>query len=81
MTRGTAEKLRKFKEVRSHLHDLDVRFTLAYPAELRFTWQGKRMKFDNDRETMDFLNKESKEQRSPDSTPGPEPATEELGNG
>ncbi len=37
MTKETAEKRRKFKDVRSQLHDLDVHFILAYPAELRFT--------------------------------------------
>lgn len=30
MTKETAEKRRKFKDVRSRLHELDVRFTLAY---------------------------------------------------
>jgi len=31
VTKETAEKRRKFNEVRSRLHQLDVRFTLAYP--------------------------------------------------
>ena len=73
MTRETAEKRRKFKDVRIRLHGLDVRFTLAYPAEIRFTWRGKRMKFTDDREAMDFLNKESEKQRSPDGMPVQEP--------
>ncbi len=56
MTKETAEKRRKFKDVRSRLHDLDVHFILAYPAELRFRWKGKRMKFMDHQEAMDFLN-------------------------
>lgn len=63
MTKETAEKRRKFKDVRSWLHDLDVRFTLAYPAELRFTWRGKRMKFTDHQEAMDFLNNGETEER------------------
>ena len=61
MTKETAEKRRKFTDARNRLHNLDVRFTLAYPAELRFTWKGKRMKFTDHREAMDFINKEEKE--------------------
>lgn len=64
MTKETAEKRRKFNEVRSRLHQLDVRFTLAYPAELRFSWRGKRMKFADHREAMDFLDKEEMEKRN-----------------
>lgn len=75
MTRETAEKRRKFKDVRNRLHTLDVRFTLAYPAELRFTWHGKRMKFTDDREAMDFLNKETEKPRSADESTE-EPADE-----
>lgn len=57
MTKETAEKRRKFTNARNRLHNLDVRFTLAYPAELRFTWRGKRMKFTDHSKAMDFLNK------------------------
>lgn len=76
MTRETAAKRRKFKDVRNRLHTLDVRFTLAYPAELRFTWKGKRMKFTDDREAMDFLNEETEQQRSVDESAEGEPSDE-----
>lgn len=56
MTRETAEKRKKFTDARRRLHELDVRFTLAYPAELRFTWRGKRVKFIDHRQAMAFLN-------------------------
>lgn len=58
MTKETAEKRRKFTDVRRRLHELDVRFTLAYPAELRFTWKGKRVKFTDHREAMALLKRE-----------------------
>lgn len=73
MQMETGEKRRKFKDVRSRLHTLDVRFTLAYPAELRFTWHGKRMKFTDDREAMDSLIKETEQQRSVDESTEGEP--------
>lgn len=57
MTKETAEKRKKFTDARRRLHELDVRFTLAYPAELRFTWNGKRVKFTDHRQAMAFLNK------------------------
>ena len=56
MTKETAEKRKKFTDARRRLHELDVRFTLAYPAELRFTWMGKRVKFTDHRQAMTFLN-------------------------
>lgn len=30
---------------RKQLHDLDVCFTLVYPAMLRFTWEGEKVSF------------------------------------
>uniref|UniRef100_A0A3Q1EIL4 L1 transposable element RRM domain-containing protein n=1 Tax=Acanthochromis polyacanthus TaxID=80966 RepID=A0A3Q1EIL4_9TELE len=56
MTSETAEKRKKFTDARRRLHELDVCFTLAYPAELRLTWRGKRVKFTDDRQAMAFLN-------------------------
>lgn len=58
MTKETAEKRRKFTDARNQLHNLDLRFTLAYSAELHLTWKGKRMTFTDHREAMDFINKE-----------------------
>ncbi|KAK7919118.1 hypothetical protein WMY93_010402 [Mugilogobius chulae] len=49
LTRDVVEKRKKFTEVRMKLHDLDIHFTLAYPAVLRFTWKGKRKRLDDPR--------------------------------
>ncbi len=57
MTRELAERRKRFTEARKKLHALDVRFTLAYPAEWSFTWGGKRMKFDDHSKAMEFLKK------------------------
>lgn len=66
MTRETAEKRKKFTEARQKLHAMDVRFTLAHPAELRFTWKGKRMMFSDHRQAMAFLNNNDKEENMED---------------
>lgn len=58
MTKEWAEKRQKFREVRKKLHALDVRFTLAYQAELHFTWRRKQMKSGDYCEAMEFLNME-----------------------
>lgn len=58
MTKETVKKRKRFKEVRM------CRFTLAHPAELCFTWKGKRMKFTDYCEAMGFLNKHETEDRS-----------------
>lgn len=42
-------KRKRFTEVRRKLHELDVRFTLAYPAVLRFTWYTERKSLDDPR--------------------------------
>lgn len=62
MTRETAEKRKKFTDARRRLHELDVRFTLAYPAELRFTWEGKRMRFTDHRKALAFLSNTQNEE-------------------
>lgn len=59
LPREWAEKRKKFSEVREKLHSLDVRFTVAPPAQMRFTWKGKRMRFDDHRKALAFLNKEA----------------------
>lgn len=62
MTKETAAKRRKFNDVKSRLHSLDVRFTLGFPVELRFTWQGKRMKVTDNEKAMDFLDSQMEQQ-------------------
>lgn len=62
MTKEAAEKSRKFREARRLLHQLDVRFTLSYPAELRFTWRGERMRIIE--RQWAFLKKEAAEKRN-----------------
>lgn len=59
LPREWTEKRKKFSEVREKLHSLDVRFTVAPPAQMRFTWKGKRMRFDDHRKALAFLNKEA----------------------
>lgn len=44
-TKAVTERRRKFTDVRKKLHAMDIRFTLAYPARLFFTWKGKKMIF------------------------------------
>ena len=59
LPREWTEKRKKFKEVREKLHSLDVRFTVVPPAQMRFTWNGKRMRFDDHHRAMAFLDRES----------------------
>ncbi len=42
MTRELAEKRKMFLPAKKVLHQLNVRFMLAFPATLRFTWKGRR---------------------------------------
>lgn len=39
MTRDVTERRWQFTAVRKQLHELDIRFTLAYPAVIHFTWK------------------------------------------
>ena len=59
LPREWAERRKKFSEVREKLHSLEVRFTMAPPAQMRFTWKGKRMRFDDHCKALAFLNKEA----------------------
>lgn len=56
MTRDVAEKRRRFTAVRKRLHELDIRFTLAYPAVIRFTWKGQRVSFDDHNKALMLLS-------------------------
>lgn len=58
-SRAVVERRRKFTPVRNKLHDMDIRFTLAYPAKLYFTWKGKKMSFEDHRKAQKFLDKET----------------------
>lgn len=58
MTREVVEKRRKFSDVRKKLHELDVRFTLAYPAVIRFSWNGRRVSFEDHRKAMEFITRD-----------------------
>lgn len=55
MTRDVVERRRKFTDIRRKLHDLDIRFTLAYPATLRFTCKGERKCFGDPCKAMKFI--------------------------
>lgn len=56
MTKDVVEKRKQFADARRKLHELDVRFTLAYPAVLRFTWKGERVSFADPRKAMQLLS-------------------------
>ena len=45
MTKELAEKRKSFTSVKRKLQEMEVRYTLAYPATLRFKWQGKNVSF------------------------------------
>lgn len=47
VTKDVANRRKKFIEVRRKLHEMDFRFTLAFPTVLRYSWKGKRMSFDD----------------------------------
>lgn len=57
-TKAVAERRRRFTDVWKKLHALDIRFTLAYPAKLFFTWKGKKMTFEDHKKALQFLSKE-----------------------
>lgn len=61
MTKEVADKRKQFTDVRKKLHDLDTRFTLAFPATLRFTWKGKKVSFTDPNKAMALLNEERAE--------------------
>lgn len=41
MSRELAEKRKAFTSVKGKLHDLDIKYTLAFPAMLNFKWKGR----------------------------------------
>ena len=58
-TKAVAEKRRTFTDVRKKLHEMDIRFTLAYLAKPFFTWKGKKITFEDHKKALQFLNKET----------------------
>ena len=56
MTKEVADKRKQFTEVRKKLHELNVRFTLAFPAVLRFTWKGERVSFTEPSGALELLS-------------------------
>ena len=57
-TKAVAEK-RAFTDFRKKLYEMDIRFTLAYPAKPFFTWKGKKITFEDHKKALHFLNKET----------------------
>lgn len=55
MSRDRAKKRREFTASRKMLHKLNVRFTFALPASLRFTWNGKERSFTSSKEAEKFI--------------------------
>ncbi len=45
MTKELAKKRKSFTSVKRKLREMEVKYTLAYPATLRFKWQGKNVSF------------------------------------
>lgn len=43
MSRELAQKRKAFTLVKRKLHELDIRYTLAFPATLHFKWRGKNL--------------------------------------
>lgn len=54
-TRELAEKRKTFLPAKKALQQLNVRYTLAFPATLRFTWEGKNRNFTNNKEAESFI--------------------------
>ena len=55
MTRDLAESRKAFTAAKQLLHDKNVKFTLAFPATLRFTWMGRSRKFQDASEAVKFI--------------------------
>lgn len=52
MSRELAEKKKTFMSVKKTLQQLNVRYMLAYPATLRFTWKEKNWSFTSAKEAV-----------------------------
>lgn len=58
MTKELAERRKTFTTARQLLHDRNVRFRLAFPATLQFTWNGRNKKFDVAAEAVKFIEQQ-----------------------
>lgn len=57
MTKERAEQRRRFSPIMKTLWEHQVKHTLAHPANLRFTWKGKRWSFNDPKKAGDFVQK------------------------
>lgn len=55
MSRELAEKRKTYTAAKKTLQQLNVRYTLAHPATLRFTWKGKNRSFTSAKEAEKFI--------------------------
>lgn len=64
MTRDLAESRKAFTAAKQLLHAKKVKFTLAFPATLRFTWMGRSRKFQDASEAVEFIEQRMTEAES-----------------
>lgn len=62
MTRDLAEKRKTFMTAKKALQQRNLRFTLAFPATLRFTWKGKTHRFTKAAEAERFIDRHCKDE-------------------
>ena len=55
MSRELAERRKTFTAAKKTLQQLNLRYTLAHPATLRFTWKGKHLSFTSAKEAERFI--------------------------
>ena len=55
MSRELAEKRKTFTAAKKTLQQLNLRYTLAHPATLRFTWKVKNLSFTSSKEAERFI--------------------------
>uniref|UniRef100_A0AAV2KJ35 L1 transposable element RRM domain-containing protein n=1 Tax=Knipowitschia caucasica TaxID=637954 RepID=A0AAV2KJ35_KNICA len=59
VTKELAEKRKTFLAAKKALQQHNVRYTLAFPATLRFTWRGKNQRFTQAEEAERLINRHS----------------------
>lgn len=62
-TKELAERRKTFITAKQLLRDNNVRFRLAFPASLQFTWKGKNKKFDTATEAVKFIEREREREK------------------
>lgn len=58
MTKELAERRKAFSTAKRMLHDKKVKFRLAFPATLGFTWRGRSRKFQDATEAVKFIQQQ-----------------------